>query len=57
MWLGNWWDGVELWLTQLAFPLQFALVIAVLAPICLVAAWGIDRAVDLIAARLRRLRR
>jgi len=49
--LANWWDSVALWLSDLAFPIQFALVIAVLAPVCFVLAWGIDNAVDLVAAR------
>jgi hypothetical protein len=49
--LANWWDSVALWLSDLAFPIQFALVIAVLAPVCFVLAWGIDNAVDLVTAR------
>ena len=53
-WLANWWDAVALWLSELAFPFQFALVIAVLAPLCLVVAWAIDRAVDLVSARFTR---
>ena len=53
-WLANWWDAVALWLSDLAFPFQFALVIAILAPLCLVVAWGIDRAVDEVTARLTR---
>ena len=55
LWLANWWDGVDLWLSQLAFPLQFAIVIAVLAPLC----WGSlahDRVVDRLSGRLRRTR-
>jgi hypothetical protein len=52
--LANWWDSVALWLSDLAFPIQFALVIAVLAPVCFVLAWGIDNAVDLVTARLDR---
>ncbi len=42
----EWWNGVELWVAGLAFPLQFALVIVVLGPLCLVVAWAIDRVVD-----------
>ena len=53
-WLANWWDSVALWLSDLAFPIQFALVIAVLAPVCFVLAWGIDNAVDLVTARFHR---
>jgi hypothetical protein len=52
--LANWWDAVALWLSDLAFPFQFALVIAVLAPLCLGLAWAIDRAVDLITAGITR---
>ncbi|TNC24414.1 hypothetical protein [Amycolatopsis alkalitolerans] len=51
--LANWWDKAELWLTQLWFPLQFVLVIAVLGPLCLGVAWLIDRIVDRVAAWLR----
>jgi membrane protein implicated in regulation of membrane protease activity len=53
-WLANWWDAIALWLSDLAFPFQFALVIAVLAPLCVVVAWAIDRAVDVVTARLTR---
>ena len=53
-WLANWWDAVALWLSELAFPFQFALVIAVPAPLCLAVAWVIDRAVDLVSARVTR---
>lgn len=55
-WLGSWWNGVELWLTQLWFPAQFAMVMLVLLPLCLGVAWLIDRAVDLISARFTRVR-
>jgi hypothetical protein len=56
LWLANWWDGVDLWLSELAFPFQFAIVIAVLAPFCITVAWVIDRAVDLVSARRNRTR-
>ena len=49
--LSDWWDGVELWLTSAPFALQFALVMAVLLPLCVVAAWLIDRVVDYASAR------
>ena len=42
----DWWDDVELWVIQLPFALQFTLVMAVLLPLCVVAAWIIDRGVD-----------
>jgi hypothetical protein len=44
------WDSAELWLAQLWFPVQFVLVVAVLGPFCLGAAWLIDRIVDRISA-------
>lgn len=43
---------MELWLTQLPFAFQFALVIVVLAPVCLGVAWVIDRAVEWISTRV-----
>ncbi|MGH3451679.1 MAG: hypothetical protein ACRDQW_13335 [Haloechinothrix sp.] len=49
----EWWDGIELWVVQLWFPLQFVVVMAVVVPLCLAAAWLIDRAVDHASARLR----
>jgi hypothetical protein len=48
LWLANWWDGVDLWLSQLAFPFQFVVVVVVLAPVCLGVAVLVDRVVDLI---------
>jgi len=44
--LSDWWNGVELWVLGLAFPFQFALVMVVLVPLCLVVAYLIDRVVD-----------
>ena len=41
--LADWWDAIELWLTQLPFPFEFAIVIAVLGPLCVVLAMLIDR--------------
>jgi hypothetical protein len=41
-----WWNGVELWVAGLAFPLQFALVAVFLGPLCVGVAWVIDRTVD-----------
>jgi hypothetical protein len=51
LWLANWWDGVDLWLSQLAFPFQFAIVIVVLAPVCFGVAVLVDRVVDLFGHR------
>jgi len=44
--VAEWWNGVELWVSGLAFPFQFALVMVLLGPFCVVVAWVIDRAVD-----------
>ena len=41
------WDGVELWLTQLAFPVQVVLVVAVIGPVC----WGVAAVIDVIVER------
>jgi hypothetical protein len=48
----DWWSDVELWLSGIPFPFQFALVIGVLAPLGLVVAWLIDRVVDHASALL-----
>jgi hypothetical protein len=56
LWLANWWDGVDLWLTQLSFPFQFLLVMVVLLPLCLAVAWAIDRLVDVISSLITRVR-
>lgn len=55
--VADWWDGVELWLTQLWFPFQVALVIVVLLPLCWVCAHVIDRGVGHAAALRPRRRR
>jgi membrane protein implicated in regulation of membrane protease activity len=52
----DWWDGVALWIAQLAFPFQFALVMVVLLPLCLGGAWLVDRAVDGALSLAERLR-
>ena len=44
--VAEWWNGVELWVSGLAFPLQFVLVMVLLGPLCVAVAWAIDRAVD-----------
>ena len=46
----DWWDGVELWLTQRPFPLQVLLAIGVLLPGCWAAAALIDRGVEWVCA-------
>lgn len=50
----HWWDGVELWLTQLWLPLQVALLMVVLLPVCWWVARLIDRAVDVTSEWVRR---
>lgn len=50
--LADWWDGVELWLAQAWFPVQFVLVMVVVVPLCLAAAWVLDKVVGLFARRL-----
>lgn len=41
--VADWWDAVELWVTQLAFPFQVVLVIVVLLPLCGLVATVLDR--------------
>jgi hypothetical protein len=48
----RWWDGVELWLTQLGLALQVALLMLVLLPVCWWAARVIDRMFGLVFDRL-----
>ncbi|RKT82794.1 hypothetical protein SAMN05421805_104266 [Saccharopolyspora antimicrobica] len=55
-WLVEWYDGVELWLVQLPYPLQVALVFAVLLPLCWGLARVIDRGIDGLGAKLTRVR-
>ncbi|MGH4023510.1 MAG: hypothetical protein ACRDRV_02890 [Pseudonocardiaceae bacterium] len=50
----RWWDGVELWLTQLWLPAQVVLLMAVLLPLCWWVALLIDRTVDLTSEWVRR---
>ncbi len=55
-WLVAWWDGVELWLVQLPYPLLVTLVLGVLLPL----GWGVarlvDRAIDEVSAKVTRAR-
>ncbi|OZM79026.1 hypothetical protein [Pseudonocardia sp. MH-G8] len=50
--VADWWDAVELWLTQLPFGFQVLLAGFVLVPLCWFAAVAVDRIVDGAAARL-----
>jgi len=54
--LANWWDSVELWITQSPFPLQVLLAIVVLLPLCAGVALLADRASDLADTWLARAR-
>lgn len=54
--IADWWDAVELWLTQLAFPFQAALAVVILLPLCWALAAGVDRLVDVVVARAARRR-
>lgn len=54
--IANWWDSVELWVTQLAFPLQVVLAIVVLLPLCAGVAVLFDLASDLVDSWVARLR-
>jgi hypothetical protein len=49
--LADRWDAFELWVTQLAFPLQVVLAVLVVLPMCWGAAAALDRAVDLAVSR------
>jgi hypothetical protein len=49
--LAAWWNGVELWLTTLAFPFQLMLAMAVLLPLCAGGAWAFDGVVGWAALR------
>jgi hypothetical protein len=50
--LADWWDAVELWLTQLPFGFQVVLATFVLVPLCWATAVLSDRVVDAAAARI-----
>lgn len=46
--VARWWNGLELWLAQQWFPVQFVLVTAVLLPLCAALAWALHRVVDAV---------
>jgi hypothetical protein len=52
----EWWDGVELWLVQLPYPLAVTLVLAVLLPACWALVRLVDRGIDVVFAKLTRAR-
>jgi hypothetical protein len=55
--LADWWDSVELWITQLAFPFQVVLAIVILLPLCGGVAVLADLASDGVDAWWARRRR
>ncbi len=55
--LVDWWDSVELWLTQLAFPLQVLLAAVVLLPLCWFVAAGADTLLDRVTERVQAIAR
>lgn len=55
--LADWYDAVELWVTQLAFPLQVVLAVVVVLPVCLLAAVVLDRVSEVFVARIGARRR
>lgn len=52
--LATWWADVSLWLTQQWFPVQFALVMVVLLPVCAGLMWLLDRVGAVAVGRHRR---
>ncbi|MHA6795794.1 hypothetical protein ACVGVM_20100 [Pseudonocardia bannensis] len=52
--VADWWDAVELWVTQLAFPFQVVLAVVVVLPVCWGVAGLLDRGVDAAVARRSR---
>jgi hypothetical protein len=48
--LADWWDSVELWLTQLPFAFQVVLAVVVVLPLTWFVAVGVDRLSDRVAA-------
>ncbi len=52
--LADWYDAVELWVTQLAFPLQVLLAVLVVLPLCFGVAVVMDRVSERIVSRARR---
>ena len=55
--VADWWDAVELWLTQLPFGFQVVLAVLVVVPLCAGTAVAADRLVDAAAARIADRRR
>lgn len=51
--LADWYDAVELWVTQLAFPLQVVLAVVVVLPLCFLTAVLLDRVSEFVVSRAR----
>ncbi|MEO6880952.1 MAG: hypothetical protein ABI181_08385 [Mycobacteriaceae bacterium] len=49
--VARWWDGVELWLTGLSFPLQVTIVLVVLLPLAAFAARALDKVATTLTVR------
>lgn len=49
--MSRWWDGVELWLTELGLVPQVGLLMLVLLPLCWSSARGLDRVSGLVFTR------
>lgn len=49
--LADWYDAVELWVTQLVFPLQVVLAVVVVLPLCFGAAVVLDRVSEVLVDR------
>ncbi|GAA3241827.1 hypothetical protein GCM10017691_45380 [Pseudonocardia petroleophila] len=49
--VADWYDAVELWVTQLAFPLQVVLAVVVVLPLCLLVAVALDRVSERLVSR------
>lgn len=49
--LADWYDAMELWVTQLSFPLQVLLAVLVVLPLCFGVALALDRAARLVTRR------
>jgi hypothetical protein len=52
--LADWYDAVELWVTQLAFPLQVLLAVLVVLPLCFGVAVVLDRVSERLVSGGRR---
>lgn len=49
--LADWYDAMELWVTQLAFPVQVLLAVLVVLPLCFGVALLLDRAAERVTRR------